>query len=164
MLHLQKQRDRGGGVTIWGWQQGQPQSIDAASVHSARVDLKSVWKHANTDTTPTSRLIRDKDQLSGEKPVAWEHLCVRLQCSAESGLRECVAAVLQMRRRRLTGFCRVFSSAGLRSPWLRSCSTALRFGSRVLTPPRTNKEEKMISSASQWLCLHALFGKRQYSD
>lgn len=54
-------------------------------VRSARVDLKSVWKHANTDTTPTSRLIRDKDQLSGEKPVAWEHLCVRLQCSAESG-------------------------------------------------------------------------------
>lgn len=71
MLHLQKQRDRGGGVTRWGWHQGQPQSIDAASVRSVRVHLKSVWKHANTDTTPTSRLITDKDQLSGEKPVAW---------------------------------------------------------------------------------------------
>lgn len=41
---------------------------------------------------------------------------------------------------RLTGSCWEFSSAGPRSLWLRSCSTASHFGSKVPTPPQTKRE------------------------
>lgn len=111
--------------------------------------------------THTTSLIRDKDQFSGEELAAWEHLWMAaVFCWVRiTGMRPrrsaqpppLASGVVGMRER-LTGFCRVFSSAGRRSLWLRSCSTAWHFGSKVLTPPQTKRERNQFGAAAETKC------------
>lgn len=133
------------------WSQRGSTEPQRASVREARKQMR-IHLLACTSIA-TSRQIRDKDQLSGEKPVAWERLCEAAAFSWVRIKRQCAAPVLQMIGRGgeeaggrvclcvrvcvLTGFCMGFSSAGPPSPWLRNCSTAWRSGSRGPTPPRT---------------------------
>lgn len=73
------------GATAWGRHQGQCAGTDPSVGLQHRSGLQ-FGKHANEDalspplSTPnnsntSNRQIRDKDQLSREKPVAWERLC-----------------------------------------------------------------------------------------
>lgn len=86
------------GATTWGWHQGQSPSAAPAEGFgsgSTRANTNPPRRHPDTSTA-SSRQIRDKDQLSGEKPVAWERLCEAAAFCWVRIKRQCAAPVLQM--------------------------------------------------------------------
>lgn len=115
-------------------------------------------------TPPCRSLIRDKDQFSGEKLVAWEHLWMAAvfrwvsimgMCSRRSvqpSLWQEGRLGMRVEGGELTGFCWEFSSAGPLWLWLRSCSTAWHFGSRGLRPPRTERERRKVQLMIKMRC------------
>lgn len=122
-------------VTMWGWHQSHNKR--RTSILPCLCCAKLTADQFGRICPPYPCLIRDKDHFSREKLVAWEHLWMAAVFCWVSIMGMCPRRSVQLplwqagwwgvrgvTREQLTGFCWEFSSAGLQSLWLRSCSTA----------------------------------------